>query len=152
MAPLLGAVRAVVGRRRRVAGTRGFPLSARRRTDAASAATAPSRRSGRPRAAASPDRRRRRQPDPDRRNRWSARPRRVCLIVHCRGSRTLLERRIAERRRAGRDPSEADASVLARQLAEFIEPVVVEADGLVVLDADAPLSPEEAAAAVRATV
>lgn len=71
------------------------------------------------------------------------------VIVHCRGSRLLLEERIAERRRQGRDPSEADAAVLADQLTGFAPPSAAEGDELVVVDADAPLSPEAVVAALR---
>jgi aminoglycoside phosphotransferase family enzyme/predicted kinase len=56
----------------------------------------------------------------EQRERFAALARRLgapCVIVDCRAPRAVLERRLRERARAGDDASEADAGVLAHQLA-----------------------------------
>jgi uncharacterized protein len=65
------------------------------------------------------------------------------VIVHCQATVTTLEARIAERRRRGADPSEADVAVLEWQRSHF-EPIVPE-EGFVVHEVTTaePHAPED---------
>lgn len=55
----------------------------------------------------------------------------AAVIVRCRGAREVIEARIRERDRIGRDPSEADERILASQLESQRPPASGEADALI---------------------